>query len=529
MDKKLFLKWMAVPMVALMTGCGSGVDDNFMFSYLEQYQESKAPKPEAFRSGYSVYFDLSDGMNYAYQDETLRCYLEAITNKVDGEWNSYGLGNSQINTLNLTKKDLFNRIVNVEYKDIMAPIEASFQQIVSERKLALLISDLEEYEQQEAGCPHLRPVIVNSGKKGISYGEPKGGPVSSGAKIQYSAYASQYFTQWLRTGGQIYFYVMDYKEPVNKTDMKDKHLYFVLFDDAKGTLKEKVDQALVGRPVVYSNFLLTSQFYSLETKYASATQGGNYHDGNGEDLVTVVNENDPSLPMYINRSAEGWEFYPCNATWPEIKKNSETMKEEGVPRADRFRHLLGNLFLNVTSDDSYVIKNLKIRVTNVQEDFAAYANYQKALTCAPKITTEEGEKIVDMGGNKYTELFYDPVSGELLPQYLYEGERPIKEVMDMFEMAQKPVEGNDSQTEITIDLSNKFTGENTNVMPGDMLRIEVMIGDCEVNYNRMKDLFVWKDVARTNSSIAESLRNTLQAEGVSPSGRVIYTYYVKTY
>ena len=85
---------MAVPMVALMTGCGSGVDDNFMFSYLEQYQESKAPKPEAFRSGYSVYFDLSDGMNYAYQDETLRCYLEAITNKVDGEWNSYGLGNS---------------------------------------------------------------------------------------------------------------------------------------------------------------------------------------------------------------------------------------------------------------------------------------------------------------------------------------------------------------------------------------------------------------------------------------------------
>ena len=105
----------------------------------------------------------------------------------------------------------------------------------------------------------------------------------------------------------------------------------------------------------------------------------------------------------------------------------------------------------------------------------------------------------------------------------------MREVKDMFEVAQMPVEGNDSQTEIAIDLSDKFTGENGNVSAGDMLKIEVIIGDCEVNYNKMKDLFVWKDVARTNSSIAESLRNTLQAEGVSPSGRVIYSYYVKAY
>ena len=113
MNRKKCLKWMAVPLMAALWGCGSGVDDNFMTAYLEQYHEQGVAEQDSFRNGYSVYFDLSDGMNYAYQDETLRCYLEAITNKVDGEWNSYGLGNSQINTLNLTKKDLFNRIVNV--------------------------------------------------------------------------------------------------------------------------------------------------------------------------------------------------------------------------------------------------------------------------------------------------------------------------------------------------------------------------------------------------------------------------------
>lgn len=531
MNRKKCLKWMAVPLMAALWGCGSGVDDNFMTAYLEQYHEQGVAEQDSFRNGYSVYFDLSDGMNYAYQDETLRCYLEAITNKVDGEWNSYGLGNSRINALNLTKKDLFNRIVNVEYKDIMAPIEASFKQIVSERKLALLISDLEEYEQQEAGCPYLRPMIVNSGKKGVSYGEPKGGPVcsGSGAKIQYSAYASQYFTQWLRTGGQIYFYVMDYKEPINKTEMKDKHLYFVLFDDAKGTLREKVDQALVGRPVAYRNFLLTSRSYSLETKYASATQGGNYHDGKGEDLVSVVNESDPSVAMYINRSTEGWEFYPCNAAWGEIKKNADAMREEGVPRADRFKHFLSKLFLKVLNEDSYTIKDLRIRVTNVQEDFAAYAHYQKALTCPPKVITEEGEKIVDMCGNKYTELYYDPVTGELKPEYRYAEPRATREVKDMFEMQLIPVEGDASQKEIAIDFSNKFNGENMDVSAGDLLKIELVIGECDINYDKMKDYFIWKDVARTNSSIAESLRNTLQAEGVSPSGRVIYTYYIKAY
>ena len=493
---------MAIPIVAMMSGCGSGVDDGFMISYLEKYHAISSPgQDQTIGGGYAVYFDLSDGMNYAYQDETLRCYLEAITNKTDGEWSSYGLGSSQIIPLNLTKKDLYNRVINESYKEIKAPIEKTFQQIVSEGKKAVLISDLEEYEQT----------------------------MTSSASIQYSAYASQYFTDWLRRNGRIYFYVMNFQEPMKKGGMKEKHLYFVLFDDANGSLKEKVDQALVGRPVNYKIFMLSNNFYQIATNYASATQGGNYHDGNGDDLVSVVNEKDPSLPMYINRSYDRWEFYPCFSAWNEIQKNADALRDEGVPRADRFRHLLSNLFLRIINDDSYTIKNLKIRVTNVQEDFSAFAHYQNALTCAPRIVTEEGEKVVDMGGNKYTELYYDPVTGELLPEYDYKQPRDIRVVNDMFDVKLVPTEGDASLSEISIDFSDKFRGENLAVGHGDMLRIDVLIGDCDINYDKMKDYFVWKDMDRTNSSIAESLRNTLQADGVSPSGRLLYTYYIKTY
>ncbi len=500
MNKKGFFGGMMLPLFSMMMGCGPNCDDSFMASYLKDYHESQTEKVDLFNPGYSIYFDLSDGMAFAYKNDTLNDYLQGITNKVDMQWNSFGLGSLKIDSLNLTKKELYNKVINEPYKDIKAPIEEAFKQIVSDGKLSVLISDLEEYE-----------------------------PERNDTRIQYSAYASKYFTEWIRRNGQIYFYVMDFLEPMNKKEMKKKHLYFVLFDDLEGTLKGKVEQALAGRPVAYENFLLSNKFYSLETQYLSATKGGNYHDSKGEDLVSVVNESDPSVECYLNHSEEAWEFYPCNAAWKDIIANSVAMREEGVPRTDRYHHLLGNLFLNVNSDDSYVIKDLKIKVFNVQRDFAAYANYQNALTCPPAVTTQEGETFVDLGANPYTKRYYDEVSGSLLPEYAYSQPLPCVEVRDMFDVSLIPSEEKPSRSEIVIDFSDKFVGDNANVAPGDMLKIEVSIGDCEINYDKMKNYFVWQDVARQNKSIEESLRNTLQADGINPTGKVIYTYYIKAY
>ena len=165
----------------------------------------------------------------------------------------------------------------------------------------------------------------------------------------------------------------------------------------------------------------------------------------------------------------------------------------------------------------------------MQNDFAAYAHFKNALTCPPQVTTQEGDKFVDFGANPYTKMYYDAVSGELLPDYVYSRPLPVKEVMDMFEVSMIPSGENASQSEIAIDFSDKFTGDNVNVAPGDLLKIEVSVGDCEINYEKMRNYFVWKDVGKQNKSIEESLRNTLQADGINPSGRVIYTYYIKAY
>ncbi len=495
MNKKVIWNGLLLMLPMLLSNCGGSCEPEPMDIRLSDYHASKQQTSKSFNEGFSAYFDLSDGMAYAYKDETLSDYLQGITNKIDSKWSVYGLATSQIEALNLSKKDLYNKINNEPYTNIKAPIEKSFMQIVADKKLALLISDLEEYE-----------------------------PENKEAKIQYSAYATKYFSEWLNNDGQILFYVMNYDEPINKgKSKKAKHLYFVLFDDLKGTLKGVVDQALAGRKVAYETFLLSNNFYTVETKYSSATKGGNFHDSQNEDLVTAVNEQDTKTDYYINKSENGWEYYPCMETWSNIVSNAKAQSDKEIPKADRFSSLLKGLFVSLKSNDSYIVKNLDIKVYNVNSDFEAYSSNKQAKTCAPSVRRDGEDVYVDMGSDPCTEIYYDPVTGSLLKEYEYAPIAP-QSVVEMFDV-QCDLQ-NDG--EVIINFSDKFDGSNRNVNDGDLLRIDVCLGDCEINYEKMKDYFVWQDIEKTNKSIEESLRATLQSDGVNPKGKVIYTYYIKT-
>lgn len=71
------------------------------------------------------------------------------------------------------------------------------------------------------------------------------------------------------------------------------------------------------------------------------------------------------------------EYYPLGVSWEDALKNSEEAKQAGFN--PRYTELFRNLFFDFSNQDSYIIKKLAVKVTDVEEDFQQYALYQKVL------------------------------------------------------------------------------------------------------------------------------------------------------
>ena len=459
------------------------------------YYSSKLDSVPSFESGFAAYFDFSDGMSYAYKDEATRDNLKGITQKVTGsDWIVYGMASNRLDTLKLSQTELYNRITQPRYTEIMAPIEQALISITNNRKRALLVTDFEEY--------------------------------TSNRRIQYQNYAKKYFIKWLKEGGCINFYVTDYRE-LNQ----NKHLYFAVFDDNEGSLTKVIDAALEGRSKNYKRFSLNNDPVSAENTYTMANRGGNYHDSQGNDNVTNVNENDPEYDMYAR--FDNVEFYPCGDSWANIKKNAVAISE--MPGPDKYYALLRGVILNAGNKDSYIVDGYALKVTNVQKDFQLYTDYQSALRNPADITVNaDGTKTVDFITHHDSKYYYDPVSGEIFPEYVYTPQ-DCPNVPDMFVLRSDVMEQsrkeNPSKTEVAIDFSPNFTGVSNLVNPEDLLRLDVVIDKVSIDYSRLGELFQWgPDKNREmNNNLLEAVRNTLQEPELSPEGKIVYTYFIKAY
>ena len=123
----------------------------------------------------------------------------------------------------------------------MAPIEQSLKTITEGNNLAVLVTDYEEYTQDK--------------------------------RVQHQAYATDYFNAWLEKGGNIVFYIFNYKEK-----NVAKHLYITLFDNSSHELEKEVKESFEGLEHNYRRFNLSNSGYSISTDYPSEIQGGCNHD-----------------------------------------------------------------------------------------------------------------------------------------------------------------------------------------------------------------------------------------------------------
>lgn len=484
--------------LGILSSCSDGPTDvlptkDLVWNY---YYEKLDYAPE-FNEGFSAYFDFSDGMSEAYKDPATRENLKGLTQKITGtDWVIYGMAANKLDTLRLTQTELYNKITQPRYTDIMAPIEEALKSIVTNRKRALLVTDFEEY--------------------------------TADRRIQYQNYAKKYFIDWMTKGGMINFYVTDYME-----GKQPKHLYFAVFDDYQGTMTKIVDDALANRTVNYAKFSLNNKPVNVYKNYSNTHKGGNYHDSTGLDIVTAVNEDDPSNEMYTSYEKGRVEFYPCGASWKDIYQNAQDVAQ--LPGADRFYSLFRGIIMDSSNKDSYIIDGYDLKVTNVQNDYYMFSNYQAALRNTPTITRNpDGSVIVENTEHPDAQFYYNPETGELFPEYNYTPQ-PCPNVRDLFvldsDIMEESQRQNPDQTEIAIDFSPNFTPSTLNVQSGDLLRIDIVVAKATPNLGKLNDLFSWgpDKNKQINSNLSEAIRNTIQESEISPQGQILFTYFVKAY
>lgn len=433
-------------------------------SYIEQTQGANL-----LGDGASVYVDMSDGMNFAYSSQESKEILQAIINKLaaNDAIKFYGLADKKITPLELAHTQLYNYMLNpASYSKQMAPIENTLEQIVEANQPALLMTDFEEYK---------------------------------GGVIEHAAYAKKYFIDWLAKGYNISFYKWTFVERG-----KSKNMYLAVFDDNANRLNGLVENAIALTNQNIDSYVLGSRefAYPTLTSYVSLKEGGNYHNTNGQDIVTNVMSNGGaedyisySKPVASANGAAGKfaplddlygthaEYYPIGVSWTDAISNAKSMQQEGISPENIYSHLLSKLYIDFGAQSGYTISDIEVRTFDVQGVMKAVAQGEEADTAnAPEV-------------NMF--LTAGMLNTDILPA---------------------------GWKEICVDFDSSFNGTFVGGYPStDLIRANITIAKASADISRAIDFFSWPG----NPSLADSVKETLTAGSSSPVGRVLYTYYIR--
>ncbi len=509
-----FLKSIVIPAIAggivFLSSCG-GSGEKIAFSdfypekeiekYIHGYYSASLGESSNPKTGRSaVFIDFSDGLVQAYTKNPQNVQIiQAITNKLvspDIEW--FALGGGKINPLDYNSNELFNKVSDPkQYKDIMAPIQETLKKITEGNNDALFVTDYEEY--------------------------------TIDGKEQFENYPKSYFINWLKKGNSITFFYTDYEEVNNKSKIKSaKHLYFTVFTHGSATessMISMVRDALKGRYTT-KEFTLNNNPYSVTNAYGgkdyTGLQNKQFNQWKNLNLNASI---DKKLP---------YEVIGINKVWNEdVDKYVKNIidKENGI--------FLGKLFLNASDQLSYKLNKVSVKVYDVTEDYTFYAQCEEAKNHQPKMTKDKGKNDVWAEENKKDAIItncYLKDKAELKKEWVYGqgNSKRLKPWDEVFSYDEKIFSDHLKNSPEKVELITVFD-KNYNLKniknSSALLRVDFVIDDATFNNaNTQLGDFQWSSTTqkdRTNNSLAEAIRNTLQEPSVSPKGKILYSYYIK--
>lgn len=467
-----------------INGCGGSENQlfppsEFSSELMEDYVRTKAALQDTMPSDIRAYIDFSDGVNIAYNTAENKDILRTILNSLSGSNVEYfRLADSKVDTLIGTPDEIFIKATSPkEYLKQKAPIRKALEQIVRDGKPAVLITDFEEYD---------------------------------GNGVHDNAYAKRYFVDWLKADRSITFFSVNYKEKG-----KDKKLFFTIFDGYPNNLIDKITNAMKSCADNCSKFVMSTSNYSVITNYPAANKGGNYHNEEGIDIVSCVQEDVSAADRYTLMPEYKTEYYPVGSTYTDIITNAIATQNESKPYPPySYMYFIQNIYFNF-SNFAYDDVELDVKVSNAQADYDSYFQYVYAEN--QRAVHEEGtdDSYIDVhGNNKYP---YVPVA--------------MTEVKDLFLLEDEPSEKYpnackfEGYEEYGLDFDwDTFDGTQINgAQLGDLLRVDIVIDDVkDKESEELEEFFSWGKY----NNLSESVRLALQE--VRPIGKVVYTFYIRS-
>jgi hypothetical protein len=509
-----FLKLIAIPVIAgglvFLSSCGGSGEkgafstfypDKEIEKYIGGYYNSSLGESANPTSGKSsVYIDFSNGLVQAYTKNPQNVQIiQAITNKLvspDIEW--FALGGGKINPLEYNSNELFNKVSDPkQYKDIMAPIQESLKKITESNNDALLVTDFEEY--------------------------------TTDGKEQFENYPKQYFINWLNKGNSITFFYTDYEEVNAKSKIKSaKHLYFTVFTKGRpdeNCMISMIRDALTGRFTI-KEFTLNNNPYSVTNEYG------------GKDFTGLQNKQFNQWTNLNNNASIDkklpYEVIGINKVWNEdVDKYVKNIidKESGV--------FLGKLFLNASDQSSYKLNKVGVKVYDVTADYIYFAQCEEAKNHQPKLTkNDKKDDVWDGDSNKDPIIVecYEKDKTDLKNSYVYckETAKNIEPWLEVFthdeSMFNGHIRNSPEKVEVITVFDKNYKLKNIKNSSA-LLRVDLVIDEATFNNENVQlGDFQWTSTTqkdRTNNSLAEAIRNTLQEPTVSPKGKILYSYYIK--
>ena len=358
--------------------------------YNAQYNSASKASNNQIKT--NVYVDLSDGITkFALADQNNKKLLKQFFLNVQSEENLNFYELSDDSVIEYKDTQAISYFTNTGHKDTNgnlkqgAPIDRAFNIIAEGDDLGIVITDGELYDSQAK-------------------------------QVSTNAWASNALKQWFGKNGSLEIISTNFTE-TNSGNTYKKHMYLLVFIPSTydGSFLElmKTDFKTQGIEVD-SNTYSTDVSDLYEREYINSQSTG----------TTALNDSDILASLYLDGKAfEYVDFTGANAlddwddwfdsgqgiiAYTRDGQNSNTGKEENFP-------LFEKLFIDLNAIDSYEVNNVKIKVSNVTENFNLYKKNFYAKRNKPDTEkTNNGEDSLDVNNFLvFNKCFNFEIDGEM--------------------------------------------------------------------------------------------------------------------
>ena len=499
--------------LCVLPGCGGDKDasawSNFkplneIDKHIEGYYEASVEMTDSPKiDSPAIYVDFSNGLLQAFKSSnTNKTMIRNVAEQFGSRNNIWwGLGKDKYSGMKRlvenSSNDLKAKIDNVSsYDDIYAPIKTCLEKITSSSNDALLITDFEEYR--------------NDNTENVL------------------DFASEYFIDWIKKGNTITFEYNSFHEG-NSNIADDKNLYFIFFTHGEKTTESLISQfkqSLQNTGVYPKTFELNSNPYSVSNNY------------DGTSNTAVANK---AFEKWVNANKKGlqngnlpYEFIGVNKPWDESLGKYVTNiidNENGI--------FLSRLSLNAADTDCYKLRKVNIKVYDVSDDYENYARCQEARKHPPVLTkNQKKDNVWDENSKKdpITKECYIANTIDIKKEWLYKpAELSSKEWPELFDYDQSLFAAHLKNTPADISLNTVFHSDYKMKVikkKDALLRVDYVIEDVIPNIENPKfSALSWLSVIKKengkNESLYSAIKRTLQNPAINPKGKILYSYYIK--